>query len=286
MPPTKAPAMPAPESLPLPEAAPPAKARPSDLMSRFQRAKVSGERIGLYGTGGIGKTSLALAAPGPVVVIDLDDSIGRLAPETPVLNPASWKELMDKLASPIWDGVKTIILDSTSVAEDLCLAHVLQTIRNEKGQPVRRIEDYGYGKGYRYLYDEFLPLLYELDRHRLDGRNIILISHQITVDVPNPQGDDYIRWEPRLQGNEKHSVRLRVKEWLDHLFFLGYDVNVKENKGQGSGTRTIYTQEMPHCLAKCRAGVRNIPESLEYEFGSAEIWRLLFPESFTTINKG
>jgi hypothetical protein len=31
------------------------------------------------------------------------------------------------------------------------------------------------------------------------------------------------------------------------------DVNVnKEGKGEGGGTRTVYTSEMPHCMAKSR----------------------------------
>ena len=38
----------------------------------------AGHRIALYGPGGIGKTTLASVAPGPVVWFDLDDSLSRL----------------------------------------------------------------------------------------------------------------------------------------------------------------------------------------------------------------
>jgi hypothetical protein len=43
-----------------------------------------------------------------------------------------------------------------------------------------------------------------------------------------------------------------VREWADHVLFVGYDVAVKDGKGSGSGTRTIYPCELPHCMAKSR----------------------------------
>jgi hypothetical protein len=56
-----------------------------------------------------------------------------------------------------------------------------------------------------------------------------------------------------LQNTAKGNIRARLKEWADHLLFFGYDVVVDE-KGvaQGSGTRTLYTSEMPFCMAKSR----------------------------------
>ena len=44
----------------------------------------------------------------------------------------------------------------------------------------------------------------------------------------------------------KASVRLRLREWLDHLLFIGYDVECTkqmDGKAKGQGTRTIYPQE-------------------------------------------
>jgi hypothetical protein len=140
-------------------------------------------------------------------------------------------------------------------AEELCVAHTLATIPHEKGHRVNRIEDYGYGKGYQFVFDTFLPLLADLDRHCRAGRNVVLVCHDCTTSVPNPAGEDWLRWEPRLQSpaSGKASIRLRVKEWADHVLFLGYDVDVdKEGKGRGSGTRTLWPTELPHCLAKSR----------------------------------
>lgn len=37
-------------------------------------------RIGIYGSGGVGKTSLATSGPGPVAIFDFDDSLPCLMP--------------------------------------------------------------------------------------------------------------------------------------------------------------------------------------------------------------
>jgi hypothetical protein len=81
-----------------------------------------------------------------------------------------------------------------------------------------------------------------------------MICHDCATTCPNPQGEDWLRYEPRLQSpnSGKASIRLRCREWADHVLFMGYDVSVKDGKGQGSGTRTIYPVELPHCMAKSR----------------------------------
>lgn len=230
----------------------------------FGAIEPQGHRVGLFGPGGIGKTTLAATAPGPVGFIDLDDSLPTLRPSLTRLDIrrvsgiAGWQDIRDALHSDGWDDVRTIVLDSATKAEELALEWMLRNVRHEKeGVVVRRIEDYGFGKGYQHLYETFLPLLSDLDQHVRAGRNVVLICHDCTATVPNPKGEDYIRWEPRLQNpsSVKASIRLRVREWLDHLLYVGYDVECAKHhngKAQGHGTRTIYPQEMPWCMAKSR----------------------------------
>lgn len=222
-------------------------------------ASAAGHRIVLYGPGGIGKTTLATLAPGPVAFLDLDDSLprlkGALGERVPQVVPAdTWAEMRAALQADGWDGVKTIVIDSATKAEELAVAHTLATVLAD-GKKVNSVEGYGYGKGFGYVFDTFLPLLADLDRHARAGRNVILICHDCTTNVPNPAGEDWLRYEPRLQSptSGKASIRLRVREWADHVLFLGYDVAVnQEGKGCGSGTRTLYPAELPHCMAKSR----------------------------------
>lgn len=233
-----------------------------------QVTATAGHRIVLYGPGGIGKTTLAAHLPGPVAFIDLDESLGRLgerigtAEIMPVSGAATWVDLRSALQSEGWDKVKSIVIDTGTRAEELAVAHTLATVKKEQGQSAENVEAYGYGRGYVHVFDTFLHILADLDRHCRAGRNVAIICHDCTATVPNPAGEDWIRYEPRLQSptSGKASIRLRVKEWADHVCFMGYDVSVsKDGKGQGAGTRTIYTQELPHFMAKSRTCQQAIP---------------------------
>lgn len=223
--------------------------------------KAAGQRVVIYGTGGIGKSTLACLAPGPVAFIDADESLpilrsqleGHNIPLPLPVEVNGWRECRDALKSSGWDKIKTIVIDTVTKLEEWCLEYTLQTVPHESGRKVSRIEDYGFGKGYRHVFDTWRGLLGDLDSHSRAGRNVILIAHEATSTVPNPRGEDYLRYEPRLQDSKAASIKHKMKEWADHLLFLGYDV-VVDDKGvaQGSGTRTLYTSEMPFCMAKSR----------------------------------
>jgi hypothetical protein len=236
---------------------PPPQVSSANKITFGKIASVIGHRVLLYGPGGIGKTTLATASPGEVAFFDLDESLPRLKVEKSPLtvDVASWDELRKALQKDWPANVKTIVIDSVTRAEELCIAHTLATILSDSGKRCANVEGYGYGKGYGYVFDTFLPILADLDRHCRAGRNVILIAHDCTTNVPNPAGEDWLRYEPRLQSptSGKASIRLRVREWADHVLFLGYDVSVdKEGKGKGSGTRTLWPAELPHCMAKSR----------------------------------
>lgn len=262
--------------------------RPPVRKVAFGKIKPQGHRIGVFGPGGIGKTTLAATAPGPVGFIDLDDSLPILLPSLGELDVrrvagiTGWQDMRDALHSGGWDDVHTIVIDSATKAEELALGWTLKNVRHEKdGVVIRRIEDYGFGKGYQHLYETFLQLLGDLDAHVRAGRHVVLILHDCTANVPNPKGDDYIRWEPRLQNpsSGKASIRLRVREWLDHLLYLGYDVECSRQTGgkaQGQGSRTICPQEMPWCMAKSRS----LTEQIELMQFDTTLWNKLFaPEA-------
>ncbi|MEI6789330.1 MAG: AAA family ATPase [bacterium] len=231
----------------------------------------SGHRVLLYGPGGIGKTTLASQLPGPVAFIDLDESLprlrsqleesGRMANIMPVTGIHNWQTLRDVIQADGWEKVRSIVIDTGTRAEELAVAHTLENVLVD-GKRVTSVEGYGYGKGYGFVFDTFLPLLADLDRHARAGRNVVFVCHDCTSTVPNPAGEDWLRYEPRLQSpsSGKASIRLRVREWADHVLFVGYDVSVgKDGKGRGAGTRTLYSAEVPHCMAKSRTTQETIP---------------------------
>lgn len=237
-------------------------------------------RIVLYGTGGIGKTTLAALMKGvgvDPVFIDLEG--GTQDMDVQRIDPPGGQWTYELLRSALqnrelWNPQRAVVIDSGTKAQELAVAHLLATVKTQSNNVAHSIEDYGYGKGYQHLFESMCLLLADLDRLAERGVNAVLICHDSRANVPNPMGPDYLRYEPNLYHSTtgKSSVRERVKEWCDDLLFIAYDLSVKDGKASGSGSRAIYTQETPMFLAKCRI----LAETYVFKPGDATIWNHLF----------
>lgn len=258
---------------PVPRSAPPpsnGSARPAKTFSRTRGVLANSTRaVVIYGTGGVGKSSLAALAPAPLT-IDLERSTGQIDVER-VDGIETWEDLRAYLQSGDFSGVKTLVIDSGTAAEEMCRKHVIANYKTEKGQAVTSLESFGWGKGYVHLFEEWRKLLGDLDRHRRE-RNVVIVCHDRIGKVPNPTGDDYIHYEPRLYHGNQASIMLSTKEWADEVWFIGYDVMASEGKAKGSGTRTIYTTETATHMAKTRA-LDGMP--LVFDRGDDSIWNKL-----------
>ena len=242
------------------------------------------ERVAIYGPGGAGKSNLVANMKGAgmsPLVLDLDDGsrqldVARIGRDQLM----TWDALMAAVSAPIYEKHDTIVIDSLTAAEDLAIAHVLATIpipARDGGGSSDSIEGYGWGKGYTFVYETFLCLMMALETyHTAHGRNVVLVLHDVTAPVPNPKGEDWSRYEPRLQNSAKANSRLRVKEWVDHLFRIDFDVAVTKGKGTGVGSRSIYTTELPHAWAKTRNKALGKAGRISYPDGSHDLWGRLF----------
>ncbi len=217
--------------------------------------KTAALKVCIYGPEGIGKSTLASRFPGAV----FEDTEGSTDHMDVARLPRarSWTELMrhvdDCLAHP--EEIGAYILDTADWAERLCTEHLLAA-RQCKG-----IEDFGYGKGYVYLAEEFGKLLDKLSRLKDQGVHVVLTAHAAMRKFEQPDElGAYDRWELKLG---KKTAPL-VKEWADMLLFCNYKtivVNVDnqgaakgKNKAQG-GRRVMYTAHHPCWDAKNRFGL-------------------------------
>lgn len=232
----------------------------------------------VYGPGGIGKTelcSLLRAVNVKPLILDIEGGSSAIDVDR-IDGLTTWDDLRAALHNEeLWAEYGAVVVDSFTKCEELSIAWTLANVPHEKGHTVTTgIEGYGFGKGFTHNYETFLQLLADLDNHVRAGRHVVCVCHECVAEVPNPSGEDWSQYQPRLQSptSGKASIRHRVKEWTDHLFYIGYDVAVnKEGKASGAGTRTIYTTEMPTHWAKSRF----LADPISYEKGSAEVWNQL-----------
>ena len=255
--------------------------KPSNVAQKFalkfgKPDTKEGRRILIYGAGGVGKTTLALGMAGKTAFIDLDNSLGKLSGEYATLDNVAvvqgvtdWGALVGALSADGWDDFDNIVIDTFTMAEQLAVEYTLENVPNGNSK-AKSVEDYGYGKGYGYVFETFLKLLPILEKHTKSGRNIVLVCHDCQRTVANPAGGDYLRFEPRLQdpASGKGSIGLRLREWCDEVLFVTYDISVdsKSKKATGAGLRSVYTADQTWCMAKSRATTDTLSLDIPSDF--------------------
>lgn len=224
----------------------------------------SAKKVVVYGPEGIGKSTFASKFPDPVF-IDTEGStkdmdVARMEA------PSSWSMLLEQVryvkSHP--DICRTLVVDTGDWAEMLCSSHVCSN--NQKTS----IEDFGYGKGYVYLQEEFGRLLNLLEEVVEDaGINVVITAHakMRKFEQPDELGA-YDRWEMKMSKN----VAPMVKEWADMVLFCNYKTIVINVDGQGAqkgknkaqgGKRVMYTSHHSCWDAKNRYG---LPDELPFEY--------------------
>lgn len=222
-------------------------------------------KVVVYGPEGIGKSTFASLFPDPLF-IDTEGSTARMdvaRTETPTS-----LAMLTQLLTEIRDnppGCKTLIIDTIDWAERLCIQAVCA--KNNKAG----IEDFGYGKGYTYVYEETGRILNLLNEIWERGMHIVLTAHAAIrkFEQPDEMGA-YDRWELKLINAPKCNSCAMVKEWADMVLFANYktfavaaDKEGRKMKARG-GERVMYTSHDPCWDAKNRFGLS--PE-LPFDFG-------------------
>ena len=225
----------------------------------------------IYGPEGIGKSTLAAQFPRPVFIDTEGSTVHMDVRRTP--RPQSWTELLEQVHwladRPAELG--TLVLDTADWAEALCAETVCA--RAQKSG----IEEFGFGKGYTYLAEEFGRLLTALDLAKDRGVNIVITAHakMRKFEQPDEMGA-YDRWEMKLS---KTCAPL-IKEWADMVLFACYKTYVVNVDGQGAqkgknkamgGERILRTTHNPCWDAKNRFA---LPEEMPLDYaGIAHLLR-------------
>lgn len=220
------------------------------------------QKVIIYGPEGIGKSTFASQFPRPLF-IDTEGSTSHLEVDR-LERPTSWQmlrqDIKDIKADPM--GYQSLVIDTADWAERLCEDSICQQ-HGKQG-----IEDFGYGKGYTYVKEEFGRLLDSLSDLIDVGLNVVLTAHSIIrkFELPEETGA-YDRYELKLGNKAGNQCAALAKEWADMVLFANYKeivVTSKDGKKKVSGgQRVMYTLHNPCWDAKNRHG---LPEELPFDY--------------------
>ena len=232
-------------------------------ITKGKRARA--QKVVIYGTEGIGKSSLASQFPEPLF-IDTEGSTDNMDVAR-LDKPTSWIMLNNQIAFIKANPTvcKTLVIDTIDWAELLCVDN-LCAMHGKKG-----IEDFGYGNGYVYAKEEMGRFLNKLQDLIEIGINVVLTAHaQIRkFELPDEMGS-YDKYELKLGKKTSSQTAPLVKEWADLLLFCNYKTYLisqeKSTKKKAQGNqRVMYTEHNPAWDAKNRHG---LPSELPLDYAS------------------
>jgi hypothetical protein len=126
---------------------------------------------------------------------------------------------------------KTLVLDTIDQAEllmhrDLAASNGVATIEEVGG---------GYGKGYVVALNEWRRLGVAIDAVRSKGIGVILLAHSQVKTFKNPTGEDYDRWELKLDKRAHNFLRERV-DGVGFADFETVTLKTKDGRTKAKGT--------------------------------------------------
>ena len=215
----------------------------------------------IYGPEGVGKSTLASQLPSPVFL----DTEGGTHHLDVVRFPdaRTWEDVTAAAAQLARGGheFKSFVVDTADWLEKRLAEHLCRKANKES------IEDFGYGKGYVLVAEEFAKFLASLDALLRGGMHVVFLAHSTVRKFESPdQIGSYDRYELKLS---KQMAPL-LKEWADLILFTNYVTRVAESdsgrrRGIGGRERVIMTT---HCAAYDAKNRHGLEEKLDFNYES------------------
>lgn len=220
-------------------------------------------KIVIYGTEGIGKSTLAAKFPNPLF-IDTENSTDHMDVRR-LKRPTSAQEIISMIK---WvrqtKPCSTLVIDTA----DWMLTLVEEAVRQEHN--ISSIESLGYGQGYVESRERYGKIIDELTSVADAGINVVVTAHAEIKKFEDPgEHGAYDRYELKLTKRSNAHVAGLTKEWADMVLFLNYEVMAVKREGMGNkykaegGKRVMYTTHHPAWDAKNRFG---LPEKLSLDY--------------------
>lgn len=218
-------------------------------------------RICIYGTHGIGKSTVASQFPRPIFISTEDGIDGLDVTSFPKAKHIN--EVVENIKTLIKEehNFKTVVLDSVDWLVEPLIVEDVEATHDEK--------ELAYGKGQMLVAESFREILQGMDAlRRKRDMNVVLIAHANIVKFDSPMTESYDRYQPKLPNR----CNALLQEWVDVLGFAAFRViirkedagfNKKTAKGITTGERELHLVEKPAYLAKNRYAC---PDDIEMTF--------------------
>lgn len=216
---------------------------------QFSRGRVARpQKAVVYGPEGVGKSTLASQFPDPVF-LDTEGGTHHLD-VVRFSDLSTWDDITAAVAQLATGehGFKTLVIDTADWLEKRLAEHICRKANKDS------IEDFGYGKGYTLLAEEFAKFLASLDALIRHGMHVVLLAHSTVRKFESPdQAGSYDRYELKLS----KQVGPLLKEWADLILFANYVTKVAESesgrkRGVGGRERVLFTTHAAAYDAKNR----------------------------------
>jgi hypothetical protein len=218
----------------------------------IRRGKITRpQKVVIYGPEGVGKSTLAGQTPEPVF---LDTEGGTHHLDVARLDAATtWEEITTTVTqlAKADHPFKTLVIDTADWLEKRLAEHLCRKSNKDS------IEDFGYGKGWVLLTEEFGRFLNSLDALLARGIHVVFLAHATVKKFEAPdQAGSYDRFELKLS----KQVAPLVKEWADVVLFANYVTKVAEKdngkmRGIGGKERVLFATHTAAYDAKNRHGL-------------------------------
>jgi len=214
--------------------------------------------ITLYGPSGIGKTSFGAHLPEPGFLIGAKERGIKVladygqAPSPPQLwEVESWKDVLQTMDGIHRSGIKTLVIDSLTILEQLCFQHHCEE-HFDSDWSMDGFMAFNRGPRNAARYD--WPIFTQLVEDICDmGVSVLMIAHAKQKMYSNPIGPDYEMWTPTLENPTWDSLH----PFCHAILFYRKYIKVEAAKGIRKGKaapedsgRNIYTEESPAYFAK------------------------------------
>jgi hypothetical protein len=243
----------------------------------------------LYGSEGVGKTSLGLqfAHLGDLLCLSVKESgfehleiIGEVPKNAKNVEIESWEDLCEQTSK----APKVLVIDSLSGLQQMLFEFVCRTCHKNSWENFT-----SYYKGQRVdsppILARYLDILDHLNKK---GTHVILIGHMVTTSEPNTLGADYLCHTIDMDQGDKGGLRSLVTKWAQAVLYMDIEVaitrvteraqdkTVMEGKAADRDRRLIYTTKAPGHAAKNRLSLPPIvPMGTSPQEGFTNLWQAM-----------